>query len=380
MIKEIPIPLVKANQTLFVLGSLLAVYFQNVWAVLFLFIISISSLLFGPRANLAFRITRPILRHRLFYAATESVELQRFNQIIAVSCFTLASLFLFLLHNWIGWIFVVMVILAASAALAGYCVGCLLYFPYKMKIRTWRNTYPRLNILFDFIAGTGAFKPPLQERYQPLMIMGFAHESIRTYLLEIEQQANAMTSIDDLYRAKQKVDELVMNIEHHAIQEDERMYPPIDAKSNGVTTQFEEEHAEGHQIQESMFETFDQVIANTRTLEDAREAILKWTRYSYDHLRHEEKILMPLLPGMFAYDEGLRIARHILDINHEAYLDYHLRFVFEGLKPGQRYAYVTLLNECSNNEQFMQYETVLKPMVPADSWVDFTMAGKMVSY
>ena len=37
------------------------------------------------QGQLAFRIARPILAHRLAYAASESAELQRFNQFIAVT-------------------------------------------------------------------------------------------------------------------------------------------------------------------------------------------------------------------------------------------------------------------------------------------------------
>ena len=379
MIKEIPIPLVRANQIMFVIGTILAIVLVNKWIILFLFAVTISSLLFGPRANLAFRITRPILSYRLFYARTESVELQRFNQIIATTCLFLSTFFLFSTEFYlVGWVWAGMVTAAASAAIMGYCVGCLIYFPYKRKVAGLRKKNPGINFLFDFIAGTGVFRPPLQEKYQPLMIMGYAHEAVRNGLQTIMEKVKVV-NMETLPGLLEDINKMTRFIEHHALQEDLKMYPPIDAKSKGITQKFEDEHQDIMRLQVGMENAITAAQYDHSKLPAAAKIILEWAEYNWNHLRSEEKVLMPKLPHILTYDEARDVVRGILEINPGEYEDFHLVFAFRNLKPGQRYAYIHILMDSCTPDEFSVYEKILKPMVPADSWNDFTTRGKMIA-
>ncbi|WP_458464081.1 DUF4395 family protein, partial [Paenibacillus sp.] len=69
---------------------------------------------------------------------TQAVELQRFNNILAVLFLSLALISFSL--GWVGagYVFSVMLLAAASAALLGYCVGCTVYFWYK-QLRAGRK-------------------------------------------------------------------------------------------------------------------------------------------------------------------------------------------------------------------------------------------------
>ena len=132
--KEIPIPLVKANQAFLAISTLLAIVLQNQWILLGAFLVVLLPLLFGPKANLIFKAARPLLRQQLTQFGTEDVRLQQFNQRIAVMLLGLGVAVLFLGGHWSGYLFAGMVTVASGAALAGYCIGCVLYFQWKQ----WR--------------------------------------------------------------------------------------------------------------------------------------------------------------------------------------------------------------------------------------------------
>lgn len=123
--------LVKANQTMMVVLTLLSISFQSVLLVAITLGIIAASLLFGPKANIAFRITKALSKKDLSKDPTESSQLTRFNQSIAASLLTIALLILLINGHWIAWVLVGMVTVAATVAIMGFCVGCFLYFQLK---------------------------------------------------------------------------------------------------------------------------------------------------------------------------------------------------------------------------------------------------------
>jgi len=378
MVKEIPLPLVRANQIMLVIGTILAILFSLKWLVVLLFIITIATLLFGPRANVAFRVTRYVLGSRLFYAHTESVEIQRFNQVIATTCLGLGTILLLLLPNfWLGWIPVAFVTLAAGAAICGYCIGCRFYFPYKMWVARMRKKYPNLNSFFDFIAGTGRFRPPLQEKPQPLMLMGLAHEALRRSLDNLDTQAKAMTPAT-LPAVTEAVHEVMRIVEHHAQQEDLAMYPPFEAKQKQITKEFTDEHTAIHEVEDkAVLKALEEAAANPSTVPQCIQAILHWTNFSRAHFRHEELILMPHVPRFFSHSEAVEVVQGILKIKPEDNAA-HFKHVFANIRPGQRYIYANILRECCDDEEFELYAEGFKLIVPAASWDDFISATRMI--
>ncbi|MBU9722031.1 MULTISPECIES: DUF4395 domain-containing protein [Bacillaceae] len=128
--KGIPVTLVKANQLMLVLLTLTSILFQNIYIVMFTFGLIVLSLIFGPRANVAMQIAKWVIKD-LKNDETEAVVLLRFNQIIASSLLFIAIITFLITQHWIAWVFVGMVTVAASIALAGFCIGCFLYYQYK---------------------------------------------------------------------------------------------------------------------------------------------------------------------------------------------------------------------------------------------------------
>ncbi|MEB3102160.1 DUF4395 domain-containing protein [Ferviditalea candida] len=136
--KEIPIFLVRTNQAAIVFMILLSLMFQQPWITAGLWLIQTVGLISGGRWNLFVRIGR------LFHgdhpgARTESVELQRFNNSIAVFLLTVSVAFFASGWQMIGYVFALIVAAAASAALAGFCAGCFIYYQYKQW--KWKRSH-----------------------------------------------------------------------------------------------------------------------------------------------------------------------------------------------------------------------------------------------
>ncbi|WP_078596800.1 DUF4395 domain-containing protein [Evansella clarkii] len=137
--KEVPVTLVRANQTMLVCLTALAILFQAVWIAGLALAAVISSLVFGPKGNIAFRVARAVTKKDLSRDDTEAAVLQRFNQTIAASLLAAGVLVLLITGHWSGWLFIGMVTIAASVALMGFCVGCFLYYQFKKITYEARN-------------------------------------------------------------------------------------------------------------------------------------------------------------------------------------------------------------------------------------------------
>ena len=133
--KEIPLPMIKANQSGIVLFVVLGLATQQPWWIWALFAIQLVGLIFGPKANPFILLGRLALTNeRLKRTETQAAELARFNQTIAVTLLGLSSACYLAGWSWPGHIAAGMVGLAALSAVAGYCIGCTIYYQY----RKWR--------------------------------------------------------------------------------------------------------------------------------------------------------------------------------------------------------------------------------------------------
>jgi hypothetical protein len=138
--KEIPVPYLRANQTGIVLTVVVAYLTQQPLLIGLLWIVQIAGLLFGPQANLFIIIAKPLLQKTVAEAQTEARELSRFNNALAVIFLTLSLLSFALGWKVTGYIFASMLAVAAGLAICGFCLGCVIYFQYKMIKAKKRST------------------------------------------------------------------------------------------------------------------------------------------------------------------------------------------------------------------------------------------------
>jgi Domain of unknown function (DUF4395) len=135
--KDIPLPIVKLNRWILVTGVLSGLLLRQPLLTTALFAVMLSAALLGRRGSPIFWVGKRLLAKRNAAARregrVEDPQLVRFNNTIAAVLLGGAQLaFLFDLEV-VGWALSLAVALAAGVALAGFCLGCFLYFRYRMN-------------------------------------------------------------------------------------------------------------------------------------------------------------------------------------------------------------------------------------------------------
>ena len=134
--KGIPLPIVNLNRWVLVLGVVGGLLLQQPLFTTVLFFVVLSAVAFGRRGSLIFQVGKLLLAKRNAAAQREDeVEdpgLMRFNNTIAAVVLGGAQLAFLFGQNVVGWALSLAVVAAAGVALAGFCLGCFLYFRFNM--------------------------------------------------------------------------------------------------------------------------------------------------------------------------------------------------------------------------------------------------------
>lgn len=129
---DIPLPIVKLNRWVLVGGVLSGVLLQQPLATTLLFGLLLPATLFGQRGSPIFWIGSRLLTRWNAAAPTEDRRMQRFNNAIATVLLGAAQVAFLLGAPVVGWACALAVALAASVALAGFCVGCFIFLHFKL--------------------------------------------------------------------------------------------------------------------------------------------------------------------------------------------------------------------------------------------------------
>jgi hypothetical protein len=125
---EVPYHYVRANQLGILVFVILTILTQFYGLLIIPFAVQIISRTFGIQYNLFVRFIAPILPAS---QKTESRELLRFNNLLAIIFLTGSLISFFMGANIIGYIFLSMLSIAILLALSGFCLGCFIYFQWK---------------------------------------------------------------------------------------------------------------------------------------------------------------------------------------------------------------------------------------------------------
>jgi hypothetical protein len=129
---SIPQPLVSLNRWTLVIGVLAGLLRQQPWVTTALFVLLLPATLLGQKASLLFWLGSRLFARRIPHAERADAALQRFNNSIATLLLGLAQIAFLLGRPVLGWAFALMVAVAAGVAIAGFCVGCFLYYQFKL--------------------------------------------------------------------------------------------------------------------------------------------------------------------------------------------------------------------------------------------------------
>lgn len=136
----IPLPIVTLNRWVIVTGVVLGTVLKQPLFTTALFLVLLPAALFGRRWSLIVFMGKKIFGKKLATAEREDVRLARFNNSIAAVMLGAAQVAFLADASLAGWLLSGLVALAAAVALAGYCVGCFLFFQFKMqryRLRAW---------------------------------------------------------------------------------------------------------------------------------------------------------------------------------------------------------------------------------------------------
>lgn len=133
---DIPLPIVNFSRAVYALtlGAAFALQ-QPIITTILLLIVSLG-VVGGAQWNVINRLGRIILGKRIAAnpaVPLEDVRLIRFNNLIVIALLGAAQTAFWVTHTaFVGWVFVGLIIAASVAALAGFCVGCVLYYQFKL--------------------------------------------------------------------------------------------------------------------------------------------------------------------------------------------------------------------------------------------------------
>lgn len=126
----IPRPLVRLNQTFVATSAILYLLTSHLVFLVLPIIIGLTSVLINY--NPLFVIGKKFLKKPMFDYIQEDKAQQRFNQILALSMFSLAVMSSIINQMLLSYIFAIMVFLASTIALMGFCIGCFIHYQYHM--------------------------------------------------------------------------------------------------------------------------------------------------------------------------------------------------------------------------------------------------------
>jgi hypothetical protein len=116
-----------------VIGSLGGLALQQPLVTTLLFAILLPATVIGQRASLIFHVGKRLFARQLPTAEREDRRMQRFNNSIATILLGAAQIAFLAGAPMVGWVLALTVAAAASIALAGFCIGCFLYYQFKLQ-------------------------------------------------------------------------------------------------------------------------------------------------------------------------------------------------------------------------------------------------------
>ncbi len=130
--RGIPLPIVTLNRWTIVISLVIGFLLQQPLISTALLVVLLAAVLFGPRGSLIFQVGKRLLACSLPTAEREDRRLMRFNNSIAVLMLALAQVAFARGVPVVGWVLCGLLVTAASVALAGFCLGCYLFYQFKL--------------------------------------------------------------------------------------------------------------------------------------------------------------------------------------------------------------------------------------------------------
>ncbi|AZN39210.1 DUF4395 domain-containing protein [Paenibacillus albus] len=127
-VDEVPLHRVRGNQLGILLSIIVSVLTGQLWILLLPLAVQLISRTYGVRYNLFVRVLSPLFPVSV---RTESRELLRFNNLLAIMFLAITLIAYALNLTVLSYIGLGMLTVAVVLALCGFCMGCFMYFQWK---------------------------------------------------------------------------------------------------------------------------------------------------------------------------------------------------------------------------------------------------------
>jgi hypothetical protein len=129
---DVPIPILTFSRWIYFIIMSLSIATQNPWLITLLFLMLTPSAIYGRKANIISIAGKKLLSSKIPGSLKEDRRLIQFNNLLLIVILVLAQLFLYTGNRIVGWGLILMGIAATGLALAGFCIGCVLYYRFKL--------------------------------------------------------------------------------------------------------------------------------------------------------------------------------------------------------------------------------------------------------
>lgn len=133
----IPLPIVTLNRWVLLAGIVAGLLLRQPLFTTMLFALLAPAVAFGRRGSVIFALGRLLLAGQCRAAQQagrfEDPRLMGFNNSIAAGLLGAAQVAFVLRYPTLGWVLAAVVAIAAAVALAGFCLGCYLYYQFRLR-------------------------------------------------------------------------------------------------------------------------------------------------------------------------------------------------------------------------------------------------------
>ena len=130
--KDVPVPVLNFSRWVYFIILVSGIVLQKPWETTLLLVLMLPVIIFGKKWNIIGRVGRILLAAKIPGSLYEDRRLIQFNNTLLVIMLILAQIAFVTGNKVIGWLITSMAIAATGLALAGYCVGCFLYYKFKL--------------------------------------------------------------------------------------------------------------------------------------------------------------------------------------------------------------------------------------------------------
>jgi hypothetical protein len=130
--KDVPIPVLNFTRWIYFIILVSGIILQKPWETTLLLVLLLPVVIFGKKWNIIGRFAKKLLASKIPGSLYEDRRLIQFNNTLLVIMLILAQIAFITGNIVIGWLITSIAIAATGLALAGYCVGCFLYYKFKL--------------------------------------------------------------------------------------------------------------------------------------------------------------------------------------------------------------------------------------------------------